>query len=523
MHSSAKSRGVASAAVVSLVAGLAGLPSAEAAVRPGPPPVGVGSKAAAASTVNWQPCSDPAQAGFQCARVRVPLNYAKPHRRKITLAVVRRPADDPAKRIGSIFFNPGGPGGPGFSSLPQVSRFFAAGLRERFDLVSWDPRGVGQSTAVQCFPNKQAEADFLGSYASVPVTKTQQKQATAHIKKLSRLCGKRNSHGLLKHVSTADSARDLDRLRAAVGDSKLNYLGVSYGTFLGATYANLFPKRVRALTLDGNVNPTAWVDNSSPPLATFLRQKSDEGSQETLNAFLKSCGRVGVDRCAFSAGTAKATRNKYDSLVRQMRQHPNATRGGFTYSHLMDSSVNEIYFMPVWPRWAQTLQSIWLNQAPRAMAKSVIEKYAGVGQQMAIACGESPNPKLDALRDLTKLAEGRSGPTGAYWAWLAPCGAWPAKATSRYAGPWNKRTAKPVLVVGVTTDPATPFQGSVAMSKQLRRARLLTLKGYGHTALLNPSACIDRWETRYFIDGKLPPKGTTCRQNQPPFAPNPGG
>lgn len=481
--------------------------------------------ATAVPRLNWRPCADPSQAGFQCATAKVPLNYSKPAGRKISLAVIRRPADDPARRIGSVFFNPGGPGGPGVAALPGVTRFFPEQVRARFDLVSWDPRGVGQSTAVQCFPNPSAAARFVEGFAAVPVTKAQQKQTIAASKTFSKKCGKNNSDALLRHVSTADSARDLDRLRAAVGDSKLNYLGISYGTFLGATYANLFPKRVRAVVLDSNVNPKAWVDpmlssNKGRFLSTFLRQKSDEGSQQNVNGFLDHCGAAPVAQCAFSAGTPAATRAKFVSLVRQMRSNPNATRGGLTYSELIDQTVDDLYYVQVWPVFAQTLQAVWLNEVPRVFARSAIEKYAGPEQAMGIICGESPNPKPSALPDGAKLAEARSGPTGDYWAWSSPgCDSWPVKAASRYAGPWNKKTSNTVLVVGVTTDPATPYRGSVAMSEQLRRARLLKLKGYGHTALINHSACVNDWEARYFVTGKVPPKGTTCSQDLKPFAP----
>ena len=185
------------------------------------------------SNLDWQACTE--APGFECATVRVPLDHTRPAGRQITLAVTRLPAG--GDKIGTLFFNPGGPGGPGVAALQQMSAFFPAELRERFDLVSWDPRGVGQSTAVQCFDTPAAETRFRGDTPLVPVGAAQEKAVIEVNRGLAKRCLKRNA-ALLTHMSTADSARDLDALRAAVGDGRLNYWGISYGTYLGATYAN---------------------------------------------------------------------------------------------------------------------------------------------------------------------------------------------------------------------------------------------------------------------------------------------
>src|SRR5262245_54880476 len=216
----------------------------------------VGAAAAAAEApvpvLNWQRCAEPTPQGFDCATAQVPLDYGDPQGTTVDLAVIRHRATDPAQRLGALFFNPGGPGDAGTEDLPAWLALFPVEVRTRFDLISWDPRGVGASTAVQCFDTPEEGLAFLaGLPTGFPVGRAEQCAWLCGYARFGQLCGARNGD-LLAHVSTADSARDLERLRRAVRAPHLNYLGVSYGTLLGATYANLFPDQVRAMVLDGN-------------------------------------------------------------------------------------------------------------------------------------------------------------------------------------------------------------------------------------------------------------------------------
>lgn len=241
----------------------------------------------------WGPCAH--APGFACAIATVPLDHEQPEGRTIELAVIKRETTEPDRRVGSLFFNPGGPGNAaaGTASLPAVYACFPRELRERLDIVSWDPRGVGRSTAVRCFTGaEEFEAWSAPVPDGSPVGARQRKAWISAFAELGRLCEQRVP-ALLGHVSTADTARDLDLLRHAVGDRQLNHLGVSYGTFLGATYANLFPRKVRAMVLDGNVDPVTWV-RTRPPLPTELRQRADIGSALTLARYLDVCGRTGA-------------------------------------------------------------------------------------------------------------------------------------------------------------------------------------------------------------------------------------
>ena len=483
----------------------------------------------------WRPCASPDQKGFDCATTRVPLSYEHPRRATIHLALIRHRASNPAHRIGTLFFNPGGPGGRGVASLPAVYDYFPVSLRARFDIASWDPRGIGESTAVQCFSSQRAEERFFAPLKGFPVNRAEKNRWIRRFREFGRRCARRNG-SVLRHVSTADTARDLNLLRRAVGDPKLNYFGVSYGTSLGATYANLFPSRVRALALDGDVNPAAWTHrrinaNGGRFLTTFLRQRSDQGAAKTLDAFLGRCGRADTAQCAFSAGGATATRAKFAALLRRLREKPQSA--DVTYAELVSKTISALYYSAAWPDIAKMLQDVWTtgtasHSVPASplpgppgvgLTASADQAYAGVEQGGAVLCSESPNPGPAGYRGLDSFAFDRSGPAGPYWLWSsAACADWPATAADRYAGPWSRPTANPILLIGNSHDPATPYRGAVAMARQLARARLLTVDGYGHSALLNTSTCANDYESRYFIHGRLPPKGARCSQDIPPFS-----
>ncbi|QIY56207.1 alpha/beta hydrolase [Streptomyces sp. RPA4-5] len=473
----------------------------------------------------WHPCVQGGQ--FDCATARVPLDYRNPGGRTIELAVVKRKATDPRRRLGTLFFNPGGPGGPGTIQMPQSYPFFPREVRERFDIVSWDPRGIGSSTAVNCFANPaEARAWNASRPAGFPVGAAQRAAWIAAYRELGRRCQQRDPE-LLRHVSTADTARDLDGLRQAVGEPQLSYLGVSYGTFLGATYANLFPGNVRAMVLDSTIDPRAWTNHGSreaPRLPTFLRMGSDLGAAATLDQFLSHCGATTTARCAFSAGSPKATRDKFDRLMRRLREHP---VGAWTYGRTVGDVVNSLYNVaPGWSYLAARLQTLWQGRAPDPTPPPPAppvpnpNPYTGEEQAAAVFCGESPNPRdPGAYHALEEASARRAGDAGRFWAWAGePCATWPAVAANGYRGPWNKPTAHPVLVIGTTYDPATPYSGAQALAKELAHARLLTHHGYGHTELSNPSTCVHAYESRYLIDGTLPPPGAACRQDTPPFA-----
>ena len=490
-----------------------------------------GSVAAASPVLPWHKCPDPSQRGFECVTIHVPLDYAHPRGRQIKVAWIRHRATDPGRRIGTLFYEPGGPGVGGTTFMPPFFDYFPAALRARFDIVSWDPRGVGTSTAVQCFASKAAEDQFFAGSPTRAVNgfPVGSGQMTTWIDRYSGLgthCERRNGD-LLRHISTVDTVRDLDEMRRRLGERKLSYLGTSYGTIVGAVYANLFPNRVRAMTLDGVVNPRAWsqpqrAENGGRFLPGGLRFRSDVETAKTLEAFLDLCGRSDTAHCAFSAGTPAATRQKFTELLARL---PLALTAGQTnYAQAVTETVHQLYITFRWQPQAMILQNLWERgpsaPAPAAppAAGATSEVYDGEEQELAIACGEVPSPPASSFPAANAFAEQRSGLVGPFWAWdYEPCSTWPVRSAHPYRGSWNHRTANPVLVIGNTFDPATPYGGAVTMSQALARARLLTMDGYGHTALLNPSSCVNQYESRYFIHVVLPPKGARCAQNESPF------
>lgn len=478
--------------------------------------------AAAAPAIPWGECADSSQQRFECAKISVPLDYGRPGGSTIELALIRHRASDPGRRIGTIFYEPGGPGVAGTEFLPNLAfDRLPAALPARFDIVSWDPRGVGASTAVQCFDNQAAEDDFFAGSPTrnvdgFPVGRGQMTTWIDRYRRLGALCKGRNGR-LLRHVSTVDTVRDLDLMRRLSGEREMNFIGTSYGTIVGAVYANMFPDRVRAMVLDGVVDPTAWshpqlAKNGGRFLPGGLRFRADVETAKTLEAFFDLCGRADTAHCAFSAGSPGATREKFVELLARLPE--DAAAGQTSYAQAISGTIHALYFTPNWKPQAIALQQLW-EGGPSAVPPPASRNEE---QEMAIACGEVPSPRARAFPGIDAFARHRSGVVGPFWTWdYEPCSTWPVRSADRYTGPWDHRTANPVLVIGNTFDPATPFRGAATMARQLARARLLTLNGYGHTALLNPSSCVNSYETSYFINLALPPEGTRCAQDDTPF------
>jgi pimeloyl-ACP methyl ester carboxylesterase len=505
------------AALVAAAALLAAVlvPATASAAAPGPatPPVPV---------LHWRSCD----AGFQCATARVPLSYRDPVGAAISIAVVKHAATDPARRIGTLFFNGGGPNEQIESFVAGFGEFPAA-IAARYDIITFDPRGFGYSTAIRCFPTMAAENKFLGGLPAFPVGARQDATWERTWARFDAQCAQRNG-SLLDHDTTADVARDMNLLRQAVGAPVLNYIGLSYGTGLGATYANLFPATTGHMILDGNLNPVAWTyPDAVRPI--WLRQHSDQASAASMRAFLDLCGQTTTAACAFSAGTPAVTRAKWDTLLRRLGRHP-VTIGTQTYTYA-DSVVSvPLGTVSQWQAGASLLQQLWVASAagsgPSASASAAPPAvYTGQEQTLAVLCSDSPNPRDPAAyAAAAQLAYARSGGFGLQWAWNSEaCADWPAAAAQdRYAGPWNRPTASTILVLGNTGDPVLPYRDSVAMSRYLARARLLTVDGYGHTEAANPSTCATDYEISYLLTGALPPAGTVCQQNATPFPPPSG-
>jgi pimeloyl-ACP methyl ester carboxylesterase len=520
-----------------LALGLAQLAPAAAAASASAAAASTATAAAAAPTatrIAWKPC----RGGFQCATVQVPLDYGRPNGAKISLALIRLPAGDPRHRIGSLLINPGGPGGSGVDVVRDAAQFLPLELRGRFDIVGFDPRGIIRSTPLRCFPTFEDALSVLPPFA-FPVTRAEENVWRASDLALASACARRGGP-IRDHMSTADVARDMDFLRQALGDRQLTFLGFSYGSFLGQTYANLYPRRVRAIVIDGVLDPIAWTtgrggDARTVPFTTRLR--SDQGAQATLNEFFRLCDAAGPD-CAFSGNS----RQRFAVLARKLLAHPIVIidPGGdtftFTYADLIANTLGALYAPVVWPDFAEFLAQIEALAPPAALGRTLAKVRAGLGfgaQQQepypnfvegfpGVGCSDSVNPRnFDAWRTAAADSDRRFGYFGRIWTWASSiCQPWPRTAgQDRYLGPWTARTSKPVLVVGNFFDPATRYQGAVTASRLLPNSRLLSYAGWGHTAFLSGNFCIDSNVTRYLVTTRVPPAGTVCRPQGSPFGP----
>lgn len=494
------------------------------------------------STIAWRACATPQLPTRECSEFIVPLDYDELQGPTISLAVSRVPATDQASRIGSLFLNPGGPGVSGILMLPVQYATLPAELREQFDIVGFDPRGVGGNAPVHCFTsiadltafNSKNMAEWMA-----PANADDAAAALTAYKDLARRCGELNAT-TLPHLSTNNRAKDLDRLRQAVGDKQLNYLGTSYGTYLGETYANLFPDRIRAMVLDGTINPPSYTsfdhgdgEIAGPGTASFLRILSPEASTAALNKFFAQCAAAGPDRCAFAAPTVEETHAKFDDLMTRLRAEPPVLTGpvgtlSVTYSVVVSIVWTTLYTDPDWPILAKALQHLAVGDIEGffmsihgAIGTLMPTEYVNSNEaRLALNCVNADNPGDPAQYEaMARSVRERTPYFGEIWLNLSlPCAFWPAQDEDRYEGPWNADTGATILIISRVFDPATSHGGAIAAEKTLANARLLTIDGWGHGYYeAGTSTCADDAMAAYFISGELPPDGTVCAQDNKPF------
>ena len=478
-----------------------------------------------ADPVSWEDCGG----GFECATVEVPLDYADPAAGTTGLALIRLPAGSGGQRLGSLFVNPGGPGASGVQFVRQAAQFvFSPQLRASFDIVGFDPRGVGGSDQLRCFPDAVAQQAFWSGQPQFPYTPEQEPAFIDRTAEYTQLCGQRNP-ARLPYLSTASVARDLDRLRQAVGDERLTYVGYSYGSYLGQVYANLFPQRVRALVLDGVLDPEAWADQSPRVLV-----ESAYGGEQTLDAFAASCAAAGPG-CPFAAGDpAPQVRARLDAVLAGTRSAPLPAPhadppGELPYDLAVGAALISMYDTFLWPVFAAGLAQaeagdgsllLELVRAFLPPPDPAPEPYDNQADMYAaVFCTDGVFPRWAALWPaLVHLSELAAPTFSRYW-WYTTlgCASWPARAAERYTGPWHRPTAAPLLLVNTVADPATPHAGAVRAQQRLADARLITVEGWGHTSLAHPSSCVRQLTDRYLIEQVAPPNGQRCAPDADPF------
>ncbi len=459
--------------------------------------------------VEWEACEGSGAVTTECATVRVPLDYDEPEGETIELSMLRVPASGDA--IGSLFVNPGGPGGSGKDMASDASYYFSDALRENYDIVGFDPRGVGDSTPIDCLPDDEL-GDFLDK--SYPDTPEGEAQSLKDTRAIIEGCVD-TSGNLLEFVSTINAAKDMDVMRAALGETQLDYFGFSYGTHLGGQYADMFPENVGRMVLDGAVDPAVSALDSSYFQAV--------GFEQALTAYVESC--LDDTDCPLEGDTVEEAKAHLQSVIEATQDNPLPTA-------VDDRVVNPAIF---YTGIATTLYSedTW-SYLTEALIMAIEEDdgtfiltfndlmigrdtYSGefsdnsLEARWAINCVDFPAVIDEEAVAANDVRLNEDAPT------FAPyfeggdtfCSEWPHTA-DEVPGPFVAAGSNPILVIGTVGDPATPYQSSVNLAEQLENGILLTWEGEGHTAYGSAGPCIEDAVDDFFINGTLPEDGLTC-------------
>ncbi|MFE9695526.1 alpha/beta hydrolase [Streptomyces sp. NPDC006270] len=473
--------------------------------------------------LEWSPCPAPntAQGGgespsplpggvvWECSFMDVPLDYAEPDGRTIELALVRAKAKDQKRRIGSLVFNFGGPGASGVATLPAFGTEYDK-LRTRYDLVSFDPRGVGRSEGVECADD--AELDAFYQEDSTPDDAAEEKQFVQGQKDYIADC-EENSGPELPFVGTTNAARDMDLMRTVLGDDKLHYFGISYGTELGGVYAHLYPDKVGRAVFDAVVDPTKDAVQSSLGQA--------EGFQLALDNFTEDCAER--DDCALPGATPLEVERAIAALLAELEEEPIEGLGDRALTQTLATTgiASALYSKETWPLLEQGLDEagggnggLLLALADSLNGRSEDGQYDNSNAaNISINCADSRQRfSLEQTKAALPAFRKASPLFGDYLGWgLMSCTGWPVEGV--WKTPDVRATgAAPILVIGNTGDPATPYAGARAMVQELgpEVGVELTYKGEGHGAYNSKDACVQRLVDGYLLNGKVPESGTVC-------------
>ncbi len=483
--------------------GLTSVPDATTAAPPSPGLAGFYSQ-----DLSWQPCAD--DDADDCATLEVPLDYRHPAGETLTLALLRHRATVPDDRLGSLVVNPGGPGVPGTRYASLASAAFGREIVERFDVVGFDPRGVGDSTAIDCLSD-----DELDAYVAAdpePDTPDEVASLLRSVRAFGSGC-RALSGDLVAHVSTVEAARDMDVLRAALGESTMVYFGASYGTKLGAVYADLFPQRVGRMVLDGAMDPS--LDGRD----TSLEQV--EGFQTALDSYITNCFES-TDEC-YLGGSVEEGRRRIADLLSDLDTRPLPAAGGrqLTVGSAVYGIAYPLYSRSLWFMLSNALRDAFEGDGTTLL--QLADSYAsrspdGDGYEdnsleanLAINCLDDPSAAspADVRRELP-VFERASPSFGAVFAWgLTACRGFGAR-PPRPARAATAAGAAPILVIGTTRDPATPYRWAEALASQLESGVLVSRDGDGHTGYRSGNDCVDRAVEDYLVTGAVPPDGLSC-------------
>ncbi|MEV0219892.1 alpha/beta hydrolase [Streptomyces sp. NPDC050704] len=460
----------------------------------------------------WRSCGVP---DFRCATLKAPLDYAEPAKGDIRLAVARKKATGPGKRLGSLLVNPGGPGGSAVGYLQAYAGIgYPAEVRARYDMVAVDPRGVARSEPVECLTGRQM--DTYTQADTTPDDPRETGELVDAFKGFAEGCGRRSA-GLLRHVSTVEAARDMDLVRAALGDRKLTYVGASYGTFLGATYAGLYPDRVGRLVLDGALDP------SLP--ARRMNEDQTAGFETAFRSFAKDCVRRSDCPLGGSRTTTEQAGRNLKAFFRRLDAAPieAGDADGRTLGEALATTgvIAAMYDEGAWPRLREALTTAMrdkdgaglLGLSDSYYERDADGRYANLMfANAAVNCLDLPAAfsSPEEVKAAVPSFEKASPVFGEGLAWASlNCAYWPVGPTGE-PHRIEAKGAAPIVVVGTTRDPATPYRWARSLAGQLSSGTLLTYDGDGHTAYGRGSACIDSAINRYLLKGTPPAKGKRC-------------
>ncbi|WP_332759933.1 alpha/beta hydrolase [Pseudarthrobacter sp.] len=456
-----------------------------------------------AQEVVWEPCEN----GFQCAKVTVPVDYGKPDGEKIQIAALKAPST--GKKTGTLLVNPGGPGGSGYDFVKDASAtHFSQSVRANYDLVGFDPRGVKRSAPVTCLTDAERDASRAKVYALE--TDAGLAAALADNKAIAAQCAAKTGP-VLGHVDTVSAAKDLDILRAVVNDSKLNYLGYSYGTFLGSTYASLFPENVGRMVLDGALDPSISNEELTSGQAVAF--------EKSIRAYVASCQQE--SSCPLSGNVDSGVQQIRD-LITAVQNTPWQAKDGRLVNATMFVSglITPLYNDQSWPALTQALEaalngdaSLMLRLADLGADRGADGKYTSNSTFAfgAINCLDYPMVSDTASMRAEQQRLMQASPTlGYFFAYGGTnCVDWPYK-NLRTPAPVEYTGEAPIVVVGTTGDPATPVEWAASLRKQLGNASLLTWQGEGHTAYGRANSCLEDAVDEYLVDGTVPADNTVC-------------
>ncbi len=460
--------------------------------------------------LEWEYCRGFEEGLYDCTTVTAPLDWEDPGAGEIELALVRR-LSDARSPIGSLLINPGGPGASGFDLVAESASYAVTDpLAEQFDVIGFDPRGVGRSSAVTCLDAAEMDAYLFDIPPGERGSDEWDDDLIARNDRFAEAC-EAGSDGILPHITTVNAARDLDLLRAVLGDTQLNYIGYSYGTFLGAMFADLYPDRAGRLVLDGGIDPAV------PGVQVGTTQAL--GFESALRAFAEDC--LLYSDCPFR-GTVDDAMADLSTMLETVDAQPLQSGDGrmLGADSLMTAIVAALYSEDSWSYLSAALTAVLEGDA--SIAFELVDFYyarepdGGYGDNSTEAftaynCMDYPEEYDPAAETAAEqLIEAKAPTVAPYWYGVDVCASWPYP-PSGTRGELTADGADPIVVLGTTNDPATPYEWSVSLAEQLTSGVLVTREGEGHTGFNKGNDCVDEAIEDYLIDGVVPEDGLTCR------------